>query len=233
MREDLTLIWEQYKTVTEGRVGDAIKVGAMAATSLLGSPSMSDAQQQGRMDTTTQQTQQQTQVIPNEDIVRLWGAIYQTQKDPKKMQRAREVLHGNYSVPSIAEGPINTAVYIFGGDEGVSSNVLEDLLRATGAIESGYRTRVQYRGGPARGFWQVEPNTAVNLLIHSTAYFGPKFRRTFGEDADRLLAIRSNNAETRAIVGQMILDDDNLAAAFAAAWWISSAKEKRMIHHLQ
>lgn len=37
------------------------------------------------------------------------------------------------------------------------------LLMETAAAESGFNTRIQHGGGPARGLWQVESNTAADI----------------------------------------------------------------------
>ena len=48
--------------------------------------------------------------------------------------------------------------------EKFASREAEDLLLGTGAAESGYRCFRQRGGGPARGFWQIEPTTALDLV---------------------------------------------------------------------
>ena len=46
----------------------------------------------------------------------------------------------------------------------------EELVYRTGLAESGYRTRRQYGGGPARGFWQMEPATERDIWANYIAY---------------------------------------------------------------
>ena len=41
-----------------------------------------------------------------------------------------------------------------------------DLVLATGIVESRYEYIRQLGDGPARSFWQVEPSSAVDNLIH-------------------------------------------------------------------
>lgn len=43
------------------------------------------------------------------------------------------------------------------------------MLLAIGAQESGYRTRVQDNGGPARGFWQTERNGVLAVMHNTTS----------------------------------------------------------------
>ena len=47
---------------------------------------------------------------------------------------------------------------------------LTELANAIGQIESGYKTKVQIGGGPARSYWQVEPTTALSLLNNLLKY---------------------------------------------------------------
>lgn len=208
-----------YSLYKEGRISDLAKVGSIAAASVLGgapSSTMANATYN------TAFASQNLNVLDTETFIQLWGKYYLTKEDrAADIARARRVLRSEPTVPQGAMNSINLAVSIFGGDEGVSPNVLEDLLKYTGHVETGYRTRYQYDGGPARGFWQVEPKTAISLLQHSTAYFGPKFRRQFGED---ILRINRDTPRNRELIARLIVEDDNLAAAFAAAKWISVAK---------
>ena len=47
-----------------------------------------------------------------------------------------------------------------------ASNAAVDLVLATGIVESRYEYIRQMGDGPARSFWQVEPSSAVDNLIH-------------------------------------------------------------------
>ena len=77
---------------------------------------------------------------------------------------------------------------------------------------------MQYGDGPARSYWQVEPETAMDLVKNSSAYFGPKFHKVFGDNALKILQSYSEKQMAKAL-----LDNDALAASFAAAKWIASA----------
>lgn len=223
MKTDLELIWEQY--LEESKLGKALATGALAASTLMGNPSSMEA-------TTYNDYAHQLQVISDDTISYLWSKYYQGTNNKKKEERANNVLRilDKSKVPPEAKTAIEVAIYIFGGDMGVSPNVLEDLLYATGAIESNYETRRQLEGGPARGFWQVEPNTALDLVTNSKALFGNKFKQTFGPKADKVLNLKKNNPSDYLWIQNELERDDNLAAAFAAAKWIASAhKELREI----
>ena len=151
-------------------------------------------------------------------FVKDWSKNYQTSQDPAKEERAAKVLQAGFNVPTDAAKPIQTASYIFDGDDGHSAAEIKDYLEKTGAVESGYRTKIQIGGGPARSYWQVEPKTAMDLVKNSSAYFGPKFRQIFGEDA--LKTLQSLNEQQ---MSDVLLKNDTLAATMAAAVWIRSS----------
>lgn len=215
-----------YSLYLEGKLSNLAKVGAMATASLMGNPNTTMA------DTTynTAYSSEDMRVLNTDTFVDLWIEYYQTdgkEKGRKKVIEAKTKLSDGVNIPSNAMNAINTAVYIFGGDEGVSPNVLSDLLVYTGEVESLYQTRVQVSSKleeheKAYGYWQVEPKTAIDLLINSTAYFGNKFKKRFGNDL--LNKIKVNDIETQKYMAKRLLRDDELAAAFAAAKWISVAK---------
>ena len=61
----------------------------------------------------------------------------------------------------------------------------EELIWRTGLAESGYRTRVQYGGGPARGYWQMEPATERDIWENYLAYrpkLAKKIKKFAGND---------------------------------------------------
>jgi hypothetical protein len=146
-----------------------------------------------------------------------WSRYYQTSRDPEKEARAERVLRNNFTVPEDAREAIEIAVYIFEGDEGHSAEEFREYLEKTGAVESDYATKVQKGGGPARSYWQVEPRTAKSLVKHSSAYFGPKFHRIFGEGALELL--QSLNEKQWS---ELLERDTVLAATMAAAKWLET-----------
>jgi len=114
---------------SEGKLANAIAIGTMAVSSVFG----------GNMETFIQQ----------------WSEYYQTSNDPAKELRAKEVLEDGITIPKPALNAINVAANIFDGDMGFSADTIRKMLILTGEIESGYLTKVQYNGGPARSYWQV------------------------------------------------------------------------------
>lgn len=213
-----------FKIYSESKLKSLAMGAAMGAASLMGNPNTTMA------DTTynSAYTSENMHVLSDNTFVDLWIKYYQTdgkERGKDKVIAAKKKLRDGVDVPREAINAINTAVYIFGGDEGVSPNVLNDLLIYTGEVESDYRHKKQLNDGPARGYWQVEPKTAIDLLINSRPYFGNKFKKRFGKKAQYLLnQVKQDDTPTREIVGNMILEDDELAAAFAAAKWISVSK---------
>lgn len=151
------------------------------------------------------------------DFPKDWSKYYQTSNNPEKEKRARLVINKGYKVPADAEKAIQLAASIFAGDEGKTHQQLVEYLRHTGAVESGYRTKIQVGGGPARSYWQVEPKTAMDLVKNSGPLFGKKFHKTFGKGA--LEAARKFD-EAKWSVG--LEKHNEIGAVMAAAKWIAS-----------
>lgn len=152
--------------------------------------------------------------LKNEEIVNTWGTTYQTTNDPKKNARALKAISDTYNIPTEAQNSIQSIVPIFVGDKGFTAQELTELANAIGQIESGYKTKVQIGGGPARSYWQVEPTTALDLLNNSSAIFGPKFENFFsikyGTNAVKFLASKSKKE-----MSQLLESDSDLAVAMA------------------
>jgi len=183
--------FEQYykqQMIEEGKLGKLAAMGALATSSLFG------------------------------DFVQDWSKYYQTSNDPKKEARATAVLKADIKTPADAKLAIRIAAKIFAGDEGHTEQEFIDVLEKTGAVESGYRTKVQTGGGPARSFWQVEPKTAMSLVKHSPQYFGPKFHKAFGENALKRLQEYDEKAWS-----DILEKNDALGATMAAAKWLSTS----------
>ena len=184
--------------IEEGKIGKALAMGALATSSVFG------------------------------NFVQDWSDHYQTfgssnkpalqAKAKENENRATAVLDAGYTVPADAKKAISIAAYIFGGDDGHSAAELKDYLEKTGAVESEYKTKVQYGGGPAKSYWQVEPETAMDLVKNSSAYFGSKFHKAFGNDALKRLQDYDEKAWS-----DILEKNDALGATMAAAKWISTS----------
>ena len=57
----------------------------------------------------------------------------------------------------------------------LDSEDARSLIYRTGEAESGYKTLLQYGSGPALGFFQMEPNTALDIWDNYVMY-RPKYR---------------------------------------------------------
>ena len=153
----------------------------------------------------------------NADFVKNWSKYYQTSLDASKENRARLVIENGYSVPSSAQKAIEIAADIFEGDEGKTRKQLIKYLQHTGAVESLYKTKVQYGGGPARSYWQVEPKTAMDVVKNSSAFFGKKFHAKYGANA--LKKLQSLNEAQWADVLERY---DEIGAIMATAKWLAT-----------
>ena len=58
---------------------------------------------------------------------------------------------------------------------GLDSEEAREMIYKTGKAESGYKTLQQYGGGPALGFFQMEPNTAIDIW-DSYVMYRPSYR---------------------------------------------------------
>lgn len=201
----------------EGKIKNMAMGAAMGAASLMGNPNTTMA------DTTYNSAYQDHKVIQIDEFVKLWSKYYQTTNNPKKEQRVKEVLEGGIEIPQNAKSAVDVAVYVFGGDMGVTPNVLEDLLIYTGAVESNYKTRKQIGGGPARGYWQVEPKTAADNLKNGKALLGKKFYSTFKKELDYIGEYDQKRGYNLTNIETVLEKSDKFAAAMAAMWWIRNA----------
>jgi len=162
-------------------------------------------------------------ILTNETIVNDWVTLYQTTNDPKKKARALKAISKDYKVPVEAVKALDEASTVFEGDKGFTKKELIEYGNAIGQIESGYKTKVQIGGGPARSYWQVEPKTALDLLNNSSAIFGKKFEElfsgkskyTYSGDGQSAVKYLSSLSEEKMSI--LLKRDDTLAAVMALA----------------
>jgi hypothetical protein len=160
---------------------------------------------------------------PNKVFAEQWSENYHGKADLEKEQRAYEVITSDYEVPKDAMKGILDAAYVFEGDGGFNKESIIDGLSKIGAIESNYTTKVQMDEGPARSYWQVEPKTAKDLLIHSSGLFGDKFNETFaqyGEGDETAYEVLADKSPKELSV--LLESDTSLGAAFATAKMITT-----------
>ena len=165
-----------------------------------------------------------TNVNPYGGFVQDWSKNYQTDQDPVKERRAKAALEGEWELPEDAKGPLDTASTIFEGDSGFTKDELYKYGSNTGQVESGYKTKVQKSGGPARSYWQVEPDTALDLLNNSSALFGPKFEQMFSDKygSENMSARDGLSTMTAEEMSKLLEDDDALAATFSLGTYVRS-----------
>ena len=149
--------------------------------------------------------------------------VQMTQEEIKiqKDKANKRLNNGNYQVPASAKSSINVATNIFSGQNGMSKEQLTKLLSDIGQIESQYKTKVQYKGGPARSYWQVEAASALDTLKQNVKIdnpiFGKNFEKQFakikrpsGTTVLQYLSTLSNNE-----MKKELLNNSDLAATIA------------------
>ena len=158
----------------------------------------------------------------NSAFINEWSTNYQTDQDPVKEQRAKATLDTTWKLPDDAKGPLEVASSIFDGDSGFTKDELYQYGANTGQIESGYRTKVQNGGGPARSYWQVEPETALDLLSKSPILFGPKFEEMFSGKygSENMSAREGLSLMTLDEMSKLLEEDDDLAATFSLGTYV-------------
>jgi len=167
----------------------------------------------------------------NEVLIKNWSNKYQTEgsiinalKAKKRLDRMNEP---GYKIPNDAISAIKNAAKNFDRDGGFSKETLIDYLTKIGQIESQYETKVQKTDRPvkeetkflARSYWQIEVDTAKDLLKNSAPIFGSNFESTFSKKyKGEYETAREGllNLSDRDLVN-LLEKDDTLAANIAAA----------------
>lgn len=171
---------------------------------------------------------------PPSGMAQFWGDVYQSESNRGKMRLFDQHQSDYDDINSEARNSIANASIlagdIFSGDEGIQGHKLAEILTQTALHESGGgRYDEQQGGGPAQGYWQVEPTTARDLLKNSRAYFGPKAKAAINE------AMGSN-------IDLNNLSDDELdrllktpmgGAIFGGAKYLAGAKAKGRLDFLR
>ena len=125
------------------------------------------------------------------------------------------------TIPEDAKKAIDTAIYITGTDFKSKTNKrqnpleLKNNLYYVGQMESEYKTKTQMGGGPAKSYWQVEPETAKDILTNAPNYFGKKFEEKFSNTYGLNAKEKLSNMSTEQL-SEALEKDDSLAATFAA-----------------
>ncbi len=112
-----------------------------------------------------------------------WSKTYQTAQDPNKIQDFINdgVAYRNASRAIPIKKAIDTARPAFAGEFGTNADKLCRILLYIALHESdGGRYDRPVGGGPARGWWQVKPNSARAIIKNSGAMWGPRARLATG-----------------------------------------------------
>ena len=157
-------------------------------------------------------------------LIANWNKHYQTDNSKVNSIKARERLSRDYTVPNEAMSAIENAATNFAGDGGFSKKYLIDALTKIGQIETQYETKIQRGNNPeienfyARSYWQIEVDTAKDLLENSAPIFGQNFESTFSKYAKDGKTAREGllNLSDEDLVN-LLEKDDTLAANIAAS----------------
>ena len=157
-------------------------------------------------------------------LIANWNKHYQTDNSKVNSIKARERLSRDYTVPNEAMSAIENAATNFAGDGGFSKEYLIDSLTKIGQIETQYETKIQRGSNPeienfyARSYWQIEVETAKDLLKNSAPIFGKNFESTFSKYAKNGKTARESllNLDDKDLVN-LLEKDDMLAANIAAS----------------
>ena len=166
----------------------------------------------------------------DKNLIFNWNKYYQTDNTTVNAAKAKLRLsrmnEPDYKVPNDAISAIENASTNFDGDGGFSKETLIDYLTKIGQIESQYDFKKQLTDKPvvedenflARSYWQIEVDTAKDLLENSSAVFGPKFESTFSNYAKDGKTARESllNLDDKDLVN-LLEKDDTLAANIAAS----------------
>ena len=172
------------------------------------------------------------------DVINNWNEHYQTDNTFENAVKAKRLLKlmekPGYKIPDDAIQAILIAATNFANDGGFSKETLIDYLTKIGQIETQYKTKRQRGDNPerenfyARSYWQIEVDTAKDLLKNSSAIFGNNFETSFSEEyaKDGKTARESLlNLDDKDLV-ELLEKDDALAANFAAALIVTRFNSK-------
>jgi hypothetical protein len=169
------------------------------------------------------------------NLIKNWNKYYQTDNSiigsMKAKERLKRMNEPGYKIPNDAISAIENAATNFDGDGGFSKEYLIDSLTKIGQIETQYETKIQRGSNPeienfyARSYWQIEVETAKDLLKNSAPVFGNNFESTFFNYAKNGNTARQSllNLSDRDLVN-LLEKDDKLAANIAAALVVTRFK---------
>jgi hypothetical protein len=153
----------------------------------------------------------------------LWGEVYQTENDEGKkntFKKNYKSLAGNAPKEEIIQQTLDKVIPAFKGDFGTNQDKLREFMYRVALHESlGGTYDTQQGGGPAQGYWQVEPETARDVLTNSSALIGPKAQEVMGYSKSQLLKMNEKELE-------ITLRNPKVNLVFATAKTLAGAKAK-------
>ena len=115
-------------------------------------------------------------------IINQWSKKYQGQDNVADRRRVnRDLLFRSVKIPEEAESQIAQVAEVFAGQNNFTEDNIMEMLGAIGFFESKYRTKVQKDKGPARSYWQVEPETAKDILKQNMQANNPILGQKFND----------------------------------------------------
>lgn len=163
--------------------------------------------------------------ISDNSFAQTWGSLYQTESDPKKIESF--LSHNNVPIKNAVVKSLDKALKVFKGDKGIEDQAnLRELLIRTAKHESlGGEYLEQLSGGPGRGAWQVEPETARDI-IKTSGLIGKKAEKVLGKTKKQILDMSDKEIST-------FLKKHDVNAVFATAKYLQAADAKDQLDALR
>jgi len=175
------------------------------------------------------------------NFAKKWAAIYHGKATPESIH-PRLLAHqrGERRPKKDALGNMEAAVKVFKGDTIKAPGIeqgrqwtgeeITQILTRIGSVETGFslEQKKQRGGGPARSYWQVEPETALNLLTDkSKVLFGQNFEQRFSRYKGKgISAVEHLGSLSEEEMSKILFEDGDLAATLAMGKWISGLQEQ-------
>ena len=181
--------------------------------------------------------------INNENFIPIWSKYYKTyMKYDNKLKKltlmsAKEIENqekkamkrlnnGNYVVKEDAKPSIISAVKVFKGQYGLSDQKLTKIIENIGQIESQYKTKTQYEGGPARSYWQVEPASAISFVKNASPLLKGNFEKEFAgiKRPSGTTVVKYLQSLNEKQMQDILLENGNLAATLSLGMFLNRIK---------
>lgn len=161
---------------------------------------------------------------PHEDMTSIWGSLYQTESDPKKMKAFIE--HQSIQLPTEIEEAVSTAMTAFKGDKGITNQTkLKEQVLATIKHESLGGKYKRQTNGPAIGAAQVEPETAIDI-VKTSGLIGSRAEEILGMSKEEFLNLDLASMEN-------LLENHEVNAVFATAKYLQAAAAKDKLDYFK